>query len=133
MTYLTHGIEDTSMPDRRTHAWIAFIGQLFRLSHLFNNRRSIQAERPSVHIEWFVAGIIYAIGGSWARDRDLGGIRTDWKRRGLLAVVLATVGITIGSQTSKPTFNDFALGDSIGKLCYRLWYGVLHPLPGTDQ
>ena len=133
MTCLTHGVEDVFMPDRRTYTRIAFVGQLFRLSHLFSKRRSIQTERLSVHTEWFVAGIIYAIGGCWARDSDLGDIRTNWKRRGLLAVVLATVGITIGSRTSKSTFTDFALGDSIGKLCYRLWYGVLHPLPSADQ
>jgi hypothetical protein len=121
------------MIDRRTYARIAFVGQLLRLVHEVSKQRTAQKEGIQLRRELFVAGVIYAIGSSLAHDRDVGGIRSNWKHRGLLGGLLVIVGVVLGSQTSKSTFHDFALGDSLGRLCYRFWYGVLRPLPTDGQ
>jgi hypothetical protein len=128
------------MFSRRTRARIDFVTSV--LSLVFNvvvRRRFATSDgSSSVRPEWLVAGGAYEMLSCWAYDTDFRGTRTSRLRRGLLAAVrsLFGLGLALGVRSfsdSQTARQDFSLGRSCGHVGYRLWYGVLRPLPGTDD
>ena len=120
------------MVSRRTRARISFVTNAFSLSlailalrRFSNGGRTSASARP----EWLVVGGTYQVLYCMAYDRDLGGIRRSRWRRVLLRVLLQ-----LGLQTAEWSVRrNVTLGQSAGNIGYRLWYGVLRPLPGTDE
>ena len=68
----------------------------------------------------------------WGYDRNLGAIRTNYWRRGLFTIVVSGLGLSVVPR-SEAVWRNLSIGGSIGRLGYRLWYGVLHPLPAPDE
>lgn len=86
---------------------------------------------PAISAEGFVTGILYQLAFHSGYDRDVGQIRTN-KYRGL-AYGIFSVAIQrwlFPDQEFRYSFNS---GGLVGTILYRLWYGVLHPVPSTDQ
>lgn len=70
----------------------------------------------------------------WLSDRDVCGIRTNWRRRLLFSLRTRLQTTLIQRYVSDPDVfeYDHAIGAAIGRIVYRLWYGLLHPLPGQS-
>jgi hypothetical protein len=79
-------------------------------------------------------GALSAMLRVWARDRNCAKIRTNWRRR----VVAESVWqgwqrlVPRLSSDARTTRYNFAVGAVIGAVGYRLWYGLLHPLPSDE-
>lgn len=67
-------------------------------------------------------------------DRDVWRIRTS-RRRGLLFGLswLSVQRLLKRASADPEAFDDgYLLGTVVGTVCYRCWYGLLRPLPGSD-
>ncbi len=129
------------MISRRTWARVVFVSNVLVLPlRVYQWRRSNDEDGQSVSLvpRWLVAGFAYRVGYYWAHDRDIGDIRTNLRHRALSSLfrLLLGVGLTLGLRTSSRSeslWYSLSTGESAGQIVYRLWYGVLRPLPGTDE
>jgi hypothetical protein len=80
-------------------------------------------------------GALSRAAGHWASDTDIAGIRTNWRRRTLFTVRWKIRNILIQRYASdSDTFKyNYNTGTLIGTIGYRVWYGLLHPLPGEKE
>lgn len=129
------------MVSRRTWARFVFISNLlllpFRVLEWLGYQSS-HDDNESIPLvpRWLVVGIGYRIAYNWAYDHDYGSIRTSLRRRALLSVPELIFGLLLASRKlprSKAVLRNFSTGVYIGRISYRLWYGILHPLPGADE
>lgn len=86
---------------------------------------------PALSVKGMVVGTVYQLIYHSAYDRDYGHIRSN-KHRAL------TFGISSGLIQrrifpDKDTQLSFSSGGLIGTILYRLWYGILHPVPGENN
>lgn len=86
--------------------------------------------RPSV--SGLAAGALWEVGWLWLRDHDVGSIRTNPYRGILVGICRQAVNRRLFPQT-KAFKNNVGIGKTAGRAGYRLWYGVIRPLPGTDE
>lgn len=121
------------MVSRRTRARIAFIGEILSIPfqvYQWQRAADTNEEPISVAPRWLVVGGLLQAISCWAYDHDLGGFRTKRGRRVSVAVVAGIVGYRVLPREA--VWGSFSIGGSIGRIGYRLWYGVLHPLPDTE-
>jgi hypothetical protein len=93
-------------------------------------------ESVSLAPQWLVIGMGYRIAYNWAYDHNLGGIRTSLWRRVFLLVPQFILGFLLNfreSTQSKTVQRNVSTGICIARIGYRLWYGVLRPLPGPNE
>ena len=127
------------MFSRRTRARIDFVTSVLSLLFGVFVRRRFAADRSSsVRPSWLLAGSGYELLSCWSYDNDVRGTRTNRLRRALLGMgkFLFGLGLTLGIRSfsdSSTARQDFSLGRNVGHVGYRLWYGVLRPLPGADD
>jgi hypothetical protein len=129
------------MVSRRTRARISFVGSVAGLIlTVFVLRRFSGEGRNSfsVYPGWLALGSVSRVAYCRAYDRDLGGIRTSrWRRVSVAAVrFLLGLGFALAireSSESSSIRQNVSLGEKVGRTGYRLWYGVLRPLPDTDE
>ena len=120
------------MLSRRTRARLALLVELALLPRFYREwRRSADAGESPLRPAWFVAGLAYRLGYVWALDRNVGGVRTKRSRTAVLALVQGVLGSRFRSG-SAPARQNFAFGGHVGHVVYRLWYGLLNPLPGEE-
>ncbi|MFC4549877.1 MULTISPECIES: hypothetical protein [Halorussus] len=81
---------------------------------------------------WLVAGMGLQVAYTWAYDRDIGDIRTKRLRSVIIAVLWGIVSLRVFPR-SESVSRNLSIGGSFGEVAYRLWYGVLRPLPGDDD
>jgi hypothetical protein len=122
------------MIDRRTRTRIVFLGQMYSLVSQVRQWRALRENGESIPLapRWLVVGAVYRIGYNWAYDCDLGAIRTKRWRRGLLVTAIFTLAL-LGTRRSSVAIRSASMGATTGRLGYRFWYGVLHPLPGPND
>ena len=80
-------------------------------------------------------GAVSGITERWLSDYNVWNIRTNRWRRILLNFRWPVRNRLIQRYASDPdTFRyNYSIGTVIGIIGYRLWYGLLHPLPGEDN
>ena len=80
-------------------------------------------------------GALSRAAGHWASDNDIAAIRTNWRRRTLFTVRWKIQNILIQRYASDPDASQYnhSIGTLIGTIGYRVWYGLLHPLPGEED
>lgn len=80
-------------------------------------------------------GAATSIVSVWLSDHDVWKIRTNRCRRLLFGLVWNGSNRIIGRLTSNPdSFREsHSLGGAVGLVAYCLWYGILHPLPGSSE
>ncbi|RJT07558.1 hypothetical protein [Halococcus sp. IIIV-5B] len=68
-------------------------------------------------------------------DYDVCGIRTSRRRRLLFGLLWSGKDGVLARFASNPdAFREsLSIGGAVGLVAYRLWYGILHPLPGPDE
>lgn len=124
--------------NRRTWARLVFISNLFLLPfRVLEWRQATDDDGKPIPLDsrWLVAGMGYRIAYNWAYDHDYSDIRTNLWRRALLLAPEFIFGLLLVSRrvpSSETVHYNFSTGYNIGRIGYRLWYGILRPLPGTD-
>ena len=82
-----------------------------------------------------VGGAITSAASIWLSDLDIWRIRTNRGRRLLFGLLQGGLRRSAGRVTpdSMDYKESYNLGTALGIVVYRLWYGILHPLPGPDE
>ncbi|KTG09094.1 hypothetical protein AUR64_14955 [Haloprofundus marisrubri] len=75
---------------------------------------------------------LYHLGYLWLRDRDVGGIRTNRLRAFGFQLAQSRLSNRLFLQSDDGE-HDYLLGFALATIGYRLWYGVLRPLPGSED
>ena len=67
-------------------------------------------------------------------DHDVCRIRTSRRRRLLFGLLWSGKDRVLTRFASNPGAfrGSLSIGEAVGLVAYRLWYGILHPLPGPD-
>jgi hypothetical protein len=120
------------MVSRRTWARIQFLTTLLSLPSQIHLWRTDEDDAVPLALRWLLAGSVVQTIYYWAYDRDLGAIRTNYWRRGLLWVISVGLIVKVFHRSKTVQYNGM-IGGYIAGIGYRLWYGVLHPLPGADK
>jgi|AntDeeMetagen134_2_1112570.scaffolds.fasta_scaffold02187_3 hypothetical protein len=124
------------MFSRRTRARLVFLSSVFLLPimcRFVRWRRAVGDDKSlSLVPQWFVAGVGYQAAYYWAYDHDFGAIRTSRWRRVLFSGVQSALMSKLFPQSEGGRLS-FSIGGNVGAIAYRLWYGVLRPLPGSDE
>lgn len=126
------------MVRRRTRAIVEFsIAALsllvqIRLWRSLLNDREERDEPTPVSLTGLALGALYGGSYLWIHDRDVGEIRTN-SRHGLLFSVCA-MGIRRRFLPRTTEYRrNFGVGQLVGMVAYRFWFGLLRALPGTDE
>jgi hypothetical protein len=82
-----------------------------------------------------MTGAISSAVQHWLSDHDVFHIRTNRWRRVLFSIYGIAQNRLIQRYASDPDAFQYnhAIGTVIGAIGYRLWYGLLHPLPGGED
>ncbi|EMA49460.1 MULTISPECIES: hypothetical protein [Halococcus] len=124
------------MFSRRTKARLSFLSNVLLLPIIYRfirwRRAAGDDESLSLVPQWFLAGVGYQAAYYWAYDHDFGAIRTSRWRRTLFSGVQSTLMSKLFSLSEGGRLS-FLFGGNVGAVVYRLWYGVLRPLPGSDE
>ncbi len=125
------------MLSRRTKARLSFLSNVLLLPimyrYVYRWRRALgDDESLSIVPQWFIAGVGYQAAYYWAYDHDFGAIRTSRWRRALLSGIQSALVLKVIPQSGGES-HSFSIGGSVGATAYRLWYGVLRPLPDSDE
>jgi hypothetical protein len=121
------------MFSRRTRARIVFLVDILLLPvHMYQWRAAEERNSDLFVPRWLFAGVGFQVAYSRAYDQDLGSIRTKRWRRFFLGIPWAILYRQLVPR-SEAIRRNFSTGESIGRTGYRLWFGVLHPLPDTDK
>jgi hypothetical protein len=78
------------------------------------------------------AGALYRSADRWIHDRDVGEVRTN-PYRGVLFGIRETRSERQLVPQDEEFQDNFGIGKTVGMVGYRLWYGLLRPLPGPDE
>ncbi|EMA38558.1 hypothetical protein [Halococcus hamelinensis] len=72
---------------------------------------------------------------TWLSDRDVLEVRTNRRRRILFELVRGGQSRVFSrfASTSESFEVSYGLGSVCGLVVYRLWYGLLNPLPGPES
>ncbi len=124
------------MVKRRTRAIFEFgigvIGLLAQVRIWRALSDDADEEGNQVSMSGLAVGLLSGVLSIWARDRDVGGIRTSRRRSMLFSA--GQLGLRRKFLPQTTAFRRyFGLGQTAGVVTYRLWYGVLRPLPGSDE
>ncbi|WP_128478761.1 hypothetical protein [Halorussus pelagicus] len=125
------------MVRRRTIAVVEFVGAGVMLLALFPlwRRASEDDEALSVSPSDIAAGGVGQFVRYWARDRDVAGIRSRRSRWFLAHLAWSGWGFAVRrrSDDSENASKNFHVGALAATTAYRLWYGVLNPLPDDTE
>lgn len=94
-----------------------------------------EIDPPSVSPTALTTGATSSAARHWLSDNDVFHIRTNRRRRALLffyGIVQNRLVERYVSDYRSFQFN-YSIGTVIGSIVYRLWYGLLHPLPGDEN
>ncbi|MFC6824225.1 hypothetical protein [Halopelagius fulvigenes] len=94
------------------------------------NRHEEYDDPPSLSAKGVLAGTLYQLVYHSASDRDWGRIRSKRYRR--LAYGLCWAAVRRRLFPSDEFRHGFDTGGLVGTILYRLWYGVLHPVSGSE-
>ncbi len=122
------------MVSRRTRARIAFLTELLSIPLQVYQWRHATETTKSIAVvpRWLVVGGLLQAILCWAYDHDHGGFRTKWWRRVSLAIGVGIGGFRVLPR-AEAVWRNLSIGGSLGRIGYRLWYGVLRPLPDTTE
>lgn len=118
------------MLSERTRVQIRFLGSLYRVvrwyTQYFGGR-----EDKSNHLDhqYLLIGFAYQLGREWAYDHDYGGVRTSYLRRYSVAILLFASILKLMASITESERESLTVGGNTATVVYRLWYGVLYPLP----
>ncbi|AEH38680.1 hypothetical protein [Halopiger xanaduensis] len=79
---------------------------------------------------WVLAGAISSVGWTYAYDVDAFGLRESAKRRVALTACWSAVSRRYLSDDVSRTYSH-TVGTGVGTLCYRTWFGLVRPRPGS--
>lgn len=122
------------MISRRTRARFEFLVSLCSIPVLLAWGRLVTDEEESTFPDprWLVAGFVYRVGYSWAYDTDRGDLRTSRTRRAGVKGGVNTLVRRLPQGRSAARWS-FSLGARLGRVAYRLRYGVLGPVPDDED
>jgi len=122
-----------SLLTRRTRARISFLGATASLVQQAYQRSNRTDDEPiPLAPRWLLVGAVYQLAYCWVFDHDVGTLRTSlWRRALFIVVTVAIVFLWFGR--SPTVLQNISMGGSLARIGYRLWYGVLYPLPGTTE
>lgn len=121
------------MVSRRTLARVDFVLELLLVSHRVRKLRTRSgAESHGIAPGWFLVGAVTQVAYTWGHDHDIGAMGTNRLRRALVVAIWVVVTSRLFPRPAD-YWDSYALGGSLGQLCYRLWYGVLRPVPGDGD
>ena len=124
------------MVRRRTRALvellIAAVGLVVELLLWQRLLENVEEWDDPVHasLPVLAAGALYGGAQLWIRDRDVWGVRTNSYHGIVVAVCRWSIKRRSVPDTREVSAN-FGIGKMIGMVGYRLWYGLLRPLPGS--
>lgn len=80
-------------------------------------------------------GAIGQIAQYWLKDNDYHQIRSNRRREFVASFCFIVWERVLRRRTSNPRAvrYNFGVGRTAGAVLYRLWYGLLHPLPGPNE
>ena len=94
-------------------------------------RSDATTDAPELSLPALALGALRGTGGGWLYDHDVGRIRTDVRRRTMVAVCTLGVRRRLLPRTERFRYS-FGIGQNVGTALYRGWYGLLRPLPGDE-
>lgn len=125
------------MVQRRTRALVELVGSGLTLLVSIRLREYIetQDEPIPVSLSGVTVGMLSQGSRLWLWDNDVAGVRTNRGRRLLHQLAWSGWQLVVRRSVldSRVAGYDFHLGRLIGTMVYRLWYGLLRPLPGSDD
>lgn len=113
------------------------LGGLFGLSFLVFVRRVQRAatemddnasEPDPFSVRRAVLGALSAIGITYIDDRDIAGVRSRFGRRIGFSFGWTALQQRLGSNDPAGSWS-FALGHVVGRIAYRIWFGIVRPIP----
>ena len=122
------------MVSRRTRARFDFLVSLCSLPVLLAWGRLVTDEEESTFPDsrWLAAGFVYRVAYSWAYDTNRGGLRTSRVRRAGVKTGVNGLLRQLPQGRSAARWS-FSLGARLGRVAYRLRYGVLGPVPDEEN
>lgn len=72
-----------------------------------------------------VSGALSAVASTYIKDHDVGGVRRSRKRFVLFMLGWNLIVRKLDSETSW----SFGFGGAVGLLAYRIWFGIIRPIP----
>lgn len=119
------------MVTEQTRARMEFIGSITSLLAILLFRRRSDEYEP-LSRRWMIAGFVSMIPYQWAYDRDWHSLKSSTRRRGIATMGWSAIQQFILPENESVKYS-FSIGMLAGSIVYRLWYGVLQPLPITDN
>ncbi|MFC7203527.1 hypothetical protein ACFQJC_08380 [Haloferax namakaokahaiae] len=126
------------MISRRTRARAEFAVALFSAVVIRYSRRKLRDHEggrgplPPLSNGSVALGAVWQGVRLWSYDRDIWGFRTSRSRRFLFALFIFGARRALFSR-SESFRSSFGFGRVVGTIGYRFWYGVMRPLPGTED
>ena len=128
------------MVRRRTRALIelgvstlSLLATAYSWKYLWDNGEKWDDPIPA-SLVGLVAGAIHNVVFHWMYDHDVAEMRSS-RRRGFLAgtlfVAIHALARRVAADSEAFEYN-YNTGMLVGTIGYRLWYGLLYPLPGDD-
>lgn len=129
------------MVSRRTYARLQLAVAVFVLWLTFRIRRMFRDNEdrwrdddsidppPALSASEMALGAAEQVAYQWVHDRDIWGVRSSRRRRYLFSAVRLLVGRRLLSRDEADRYSR-GMGGMVGTIAYRVWYGLLRPLPG---
>ena len=84
---------------------------------------------PALSTSEMAVGAVEQVAYHWAHDGDIWGIRSSRRRRYLFSAARMLAQRRLLSRDEADQYSR-GVGGMVGVIAYRLWYGLLRPLPG---
>ncbi|EMA38652.1 hypothetical protein [Halococcus hamelinensis] len=122
------------MISRRTRARFEFLVSLCSIPVLvaWGNLVTDEEESSFPDPRWVGVGFVYRVAYSRAYDTDRGGLRTSRVRRAGVKWAVNAFARRLPQGRSAARWS-FSLGARLGRVVYRLRYGVLGPVPDGEE
>ncbi|OVE84533.1 hypothetical protein [Natronolimnobius baerhuensis] len=101
-----------------------------QLRHL--EEASPDPEGITLRPRWALVGALSSSGWGYASDVDFCGLRRSRLRRGVATVIWSALLYRLQPNDSSTTYS-VAVGNGLGTLAYRFWFGVVRPRPGGTE
>jgi hypothetical protein len=131
------------MVRRRIKAIFELVLGMFVLRFVLRTRKSLAEHADEIDEDGpaplspkgVAIGAAMSLVTTWLSDRDVLEVRTNRRRRILFELVRGgQSGVFARFASSPKSFEvSYGLGSLCGLVVYRLWYGLLHPLPGPES